>query len=253
MSKIVVIGGTGLIGAKTVALLQARGHEVVAAARATGVNSYTGDGLADALEGAQTVVDTSNSSYTDEAGALDFFETSTLNLLSYGAAAGVANHVALSVVGTERLAATEGGYFRAKHAQEQLIRESGRLFTIVHGTQFFEFIGSIADAAVDGDRVRVAEAFIRPMAADDVAAAVVRAALAAPVGGIVENAGPEEGRLDGFVRRRLAFANDPREVSADPLAAYFGSRLGARDLLPGPDATLATTDFDTWSRAALVR
>ncbi|MGD8169557.1 SDR family oxidoreductase [Herbiconiux sp. P16] len=253
MSKIVVIGGTGLIGAKTVALLQARGHEVVAAARATGVNSYTGDGLADALEGAQTVVDTSNSSYTDEAGALDFFETSTLNLLSYGAAAGVANHVALSVVGTERLAATEGGYFRAKHAQEQLVRESGRPFTIVHGTQFFEFIGSIADAAVDGDRVRVAEAFIRPMAADDVAAAVVRAALAAPVGGIVENAGPEEGRLDGFVRRRLAFANDPREVSADPLAAYFGSRLGARDLLPGPDATLATTDFDTWSRAALVR
>jgi uncharacterized protein YbjT (DUF2867 family) len=244
--KIVVIGGTGLIGTRVVALLAAHGHEAVAASRATGVNSFTGDGLADVLTGADVVVDTSNSSYEDEAGALEFFETSTLNLLSYGAAAGVKHHVVLSVVGTDRLAESERGYFRAKFVQEQLITASTVPFSIVHATQFFEFLHSIADSATSGDRVRVAQALIQPMAADDVAAAVARTAVGSPTGRIVENAGPDRFRLEDLVRRDLASRYDRRDVVADPLARYFGNTLSERELLPGADAVIAPTSYGAW-------
>ena len=244
--KIVVIGGTGLIGAKLVPALAALGHDAVAASRATGVNSFTTEGLAEALEGADVVVDVSNSSYVDEAAALEFFETSTLNLLTFGAAAGVKHHVALSVVGTDRLASTEGGYFRAKAVQEQLIRESRRPYSIVHSTQFFEFLKSIADAATHDDRVGVARALVQPIAADDVAAAVATVAVGAPVDGIREYAGPDEARLDEIVRAALSVRNDPRQVEADPLATYFGNRLDERELLPGPAVTLMPTRFAEW-------
>ncbi|MCS5734122.1 SDR family oxidoreductase [Herbiconiux daphne] len=243
---IVVVGGTGLIGTKVVARLRALGHDPVVAARATGVNSYTGEGLAEALAGAGTVVDVSNSSYLDEAGALDFFETSTLNLLTFGAAAAVAHHVALSVVGTDRLARGEGGYFQAKQQQENLIRSSSRPFSIVHATQFFEFVGDIADSASRDGRVRVAQALMQPMAADDVADAVVRTALGAPTRAVTEFAGPEPGRLDYFVRRLLTAGDDVREVRADPLARYFGSALTERELLPGDRAVLSSLRFDQW-------
>jgi len=244
--KIVVVGGTGLIGSRLVTLIAQHGHTVVSAARATGVNSFTGEGLAHALEGANVIVDVSNSSYTDEEGAREFFETSTLNLLTYGAAAGVGHHVALSVVGTERLAESERGYFRAKFEQEQLIRASTTPFTIVHATQFFEFLGSVADEATDGSLVRVPHARIQPMAADDVAAAVGRVAAGAPENGTVEFAGPEVFTLDELVSRRLLAQHDRRSVVADPLARYFGNTLGEDELLPGAAAVIAPTRFDDW-------
>jgi uncharacterized protein YbjT (DUF2867 family) len=247
---IVVVGGTGLIGAKVVSRLNALGHSPIVAARSTGVNSYTGEGLADALAGAETVIDVSNSSYTDELGALDFFETSTLNLLTYGAAAGVNHHVALSVVGSERLSRSEGGYFRAKAMQEALIRESARPYSIVHATQFFEFMRNIADSATRNGAVRVAEALMQPMAADDVAAAVVRTALAPPTGGTTEFAGPEPGRLAYFVQTVLGAQHDPREVEADPLARYFGNTLTERELLPEEHAELSRLRFDEWLAAS---
>jgi uncharacterized protein YbjT (DUF2867 family) len=250
--KIAVIGGTGLIGTRVVAALTALGHDVVTASRATGVNSYTGDGLADALEGVHTIVDVSNSSYLDEAGAIEFFYGSTLNLLSYGAAAGVRHHVALSVVGTDRLARTEGGYFAAKKAQERLIEESTTPFTIVHATQFFEFLANIADAATAGHVVRLSEAFIQPMAADDVAASVAAIATAEPRNAIVEFAGPERFRLGEIVERELTLRGDPREVVADPLARYFGTRLDEDELLPGSHVTLTETRFGDWLTAARV-
>jgi len=242
--KIAVVGGTGLIGTRLVSALQGAGHDVVVASRATGVNSYTGEGLADALRNVETVVDVSNSGYLDESGALEFFYGSTLNLLTYGAAAGVSHHVALSVVGTDRLAASEGGYFAAKLAQEKLIAASRLPYSIVHATQFFEFITSIADAATTGGVVAVAQALIQPMAADDVAAAVARVATGDPVGGMVEFAGPEQFRLEELVRRGIR--SDPREVVADPLARYFGARLDERELLPSEGATLAPTHFADW-------
>lgn len=245
--KIAVVGGTGLIGTRLVATLESQGHDVVVASRATGVNSYTGEGLAAALEGVETVVDVSNSGYLDEAGARDFFYGSTLNLLTFGAAAGVAHHVALSVVGTDRLAASEGGYFAAKLAQEKLIAASNLPYSIVHATQFFEFITSIADAATSGGVVAVAHAFIQPMAADDVAAAVAQVAVGAPSRGIVEFAGPEQFRLDDLVRRGIR--SDPREVVADPLARYFGARLDEQELLPSPNATLTPTRLADWLSA----
>jgi uncharacterized protein YbjT (DUF2867 family) len=247
--NIAVIGGTGLIGAKLVASLTAHGYPAKAAARSTGVNSYTGEGLAEALDGVDVIIDVSNSSYTDEAGALDFFETSTLNLLTYGAAAGVRHHIALSVVGTERLAETEKGYFRAKFVQEQLIQESRVPYSIVHGTQFFEFIKSIADAATNGKLIRLSHAFIQPMAADDVVAAVERTALNLPVNGTIEFGGPDRFRLEALIQRHLTATNDPRQVVADPLARYFGNQLGEEDLLPGPFAEIAPTRYVDWLKA----
>lgn len=244
--RIAVIGGTGLIGTRVVQRLRTLGQDVVVASRATGVNSFTGEGLEEALREVETVIDTSNSSYLDEAGANEFFYGSTLNLLSYGRAAGVTHHVALSVVGTDRLARHEGGYFAAKLAQEKLIETSAVPYSIAHGTQFFEFIASIADAATRSGIVRLSQALIQPMAADDVADAVVRTALGAPQGRIVEFGGPEQFRLEQLVRRQLALQDDPREVIADPLARYFGTDLEERDLLPGPDAELATTRLRDW-------
>ena len=242
--KIVVIGGTGLIGSKLVRKLQERGHQAVTASPNTGVNTITGEGLAEALVGASVVVDVSNSPSFEDAAVLKFFETSTGNILKAEAAAGVGHHVALSVVGTERLSAS--GYFRAKIAQEKLIRESSIPYSIVHATQFFEFLKSIADAATDGNAVRLAPVLIQPMAAEDVASAVARVAVGSPLNGMVEVAGPQQFRLDQFIGRGLAARHDPREVIADPHARYFGAELGARTLVPGDNAILAETRFEDW-------
>ena len=242
--KIVVIGGSGLIGSKLVKKLREHGHEVVAASRDSGVNTLTGEGLAEAMRGASVVVDVSNSPSFEDAAVLKFFETSTRNLLAAEVEAGVGHHVALSVVGTERL--SESGYFRAKIAQEKLIKESSIPYSIVHATQFFEFVKSIADAATDGSRVRLAPVLIQPMASDDVADAVARIAVGAPVNGIVEVAGPEQFRLDELIRQDLSARNDPRDVVADPQARYFGAVLSERTLVPGDDARLGETRFEDW-------
>jgi uncharacterized protein YbjT (DUF2867 family) len=249
--KIVVIGGSGLIGSKLVTKLDEHGHEAVAASPDSGVNTLTGDGLAEALDGAAVVVDVSNSPSFDDAAVLEFFQTSTSNLLAAEAAAGVGHHIALSVVGTERL--SESGYFRAKIAQEQLIRDSSIPYSIVHATQFFEFLKSIAAAATDDNTVRLAPVLIQPIAADDVARAVGRVSVGSPVDGIVEVAGPEQFRLDEFIRRGLSARNDPRKVVADPHARYFGAELGERTLVPGDDARLGGTRFEDWlSQPAIV-
>jgi uncharacterized protein YbjT (DUF2867 family) len=242
--KIVVIGGTGLIGSKLVADLREQGHEAVAASPRLGINTITGEGLGPALEGASVVVDVSNAPSFEEQAVLEFFQTSTRNLLAAEAAAGVGHHVALSVVGTERLA--ESGYFRAKIAQEKLIRDSPIPYSIVHATQFFEFIPGIADAATDGHTVRLAPAFIQPMAADDVARAVTKVALGAPVNGIVEIAGPESFRLDDLIRQDLGARHDPRVVITDSHAQYFGATLHVCTLIPGEGALLGETHFEDW-------
>src|SRR5437588_12310509 len=242
--KIVVIGGTGLIGSKVVNKLREHGHEAVAAAPNTGVNTLTREGLAHALKGASVVVDVSNSPSWDDAAVLNFFETSTRNLLSYEAAAGVGHHVALSVVGTDQL--SESGYFRAKVAQEKLIKESSIPYSIVHATQFFEFLNGLADISFDGDKVHLPPVLFQPMAADDVASGVGRIAVGPPVNGIVEIGGPEQFRLAELVRRRLATLKDPREVIADTHARYAGAEVGERTLLPRKDARLGETRFDTW-------
>ncbi|MGH7723845.1 MAG: SDR family oxidoreductase [Candidatus Eiseniibacteriota bacterium] len=242
--KLVVIGGTGLIGSKLVTRLRERGHEVVAASPNTGVNTITGEGLAAALEGASVVVDVSNSPSLEGEAALKFFETSTGNLLAAEAEAGVKHHVALSVVGTDRL--SESGYMRAKIAQEKLIRGSSIPYSIVHATQFFEFIKGIADGATEGDTVRLAHVLIQPMAADDVANAVCRVATESPLNGIVEVAGPEPFRLDELARRVLVARNDPRKVVADAGARYFGAELGERTLVPGENARLGETRIEDW-------
>ncbi len=239
-----------MIGAKVAAQLRRRGIEHVAASRATGVNTFTGEGLARALDGADVVIDVTNSSYTDYAGAEEFFATSTLNLLSYGAAAGVSHHIALSVVGTDRLAASEGGYFTAKLEQERLIQASRHRYSIVHATQFFEFLVNIAESATRDGVVRVAHARVQPMAADDVAEALLRVAVGEPTQSITEFAGPEQFRLDSVVRTRLWVQHDARQVVADPLATYFGTDLTEDELLPGPDAVLMPTRFDDWIRHA---
>lgn len=244
--KITVIGGTGLIGTRLVRRLQAAGHDVLVASRSTGVNSYTGEGLEDALTGADVLVDVSNSSYTDEAGARDFFYTSTMNLLSYGEAAGVGHHVALSVVGTDRLARAEGGYFIAKDEQERLIRESRRPYSLVHATQFFEFIRHITDHATRSNVVRVADVLIQPMAADDVAQAVAATAVGDPLYGMVEFGGPEVFSLKELAILDLSFRQDEREVVPDPLGTYFGARLANRDLLPEATASIASTRYHDW-------
>src|SRR5256712_1727439 len=242
--KIVVIGGTGLIGSKLVNKLREHGHEAVAAAPNTGVNTFTGEGLAEVLKGASVVVDVSNSPSWEDAAVLKFFETSTRNLLTYEAAAGVGHHVALSVVGTDRL--SESGYFRAKIAQEKLIKESSIPYSVVHATQFFEFLKGLADISMAGGKVHLPPVLFQPMAADDVASGVARVAVGLPVNGIIEIAGPEQFRLDELVRRRLATLKDPREVIADPHARYAGAEVGERTLLPGKDARLGETRFDTW-------
>jgi uncharacterized protein YbjT (DUF2867 family) len=252
--KIVVIGGTGLIGSRLVKQLREHGHEAVAASPDTGVNTTTGEGLAAVLQGASVVVDVSNSRSFEETPAMNFFTTSTRNLLEYETAAGVRHHVALSVVGTERLA--EGrpsdaehntrGYFRAKLAQEQLIEESPIPYSIVHATQFFEFVKGIADAATVGTTVRLAPVLIQPMAADDVAKAVGRVAVGTPVNGTVEVGGPQQFRLDEFVRQGLRARNDPREVVADARAGYYGMNVEERALVPRDDARLAEIRFEDW-------
>ncbi|ANB04382.1 NmrA family transcriptional regulator [Streptomyces ambofaciens] len=242
--KVVVIGGTGLIGSKLVAKLEEHGHEAVPAAPNTGVNTLTGEGLAEVLEGADVVVDVSNSPSFEKDAVMEFFRTSTTNLLKAEADAGVTHHVALSVVGTERL--PDSDYFRAKVAQENLIKESGIPYTIVHATQFFEFMNGIAASSTDGDTVRLAPVKIQPIAADEVAAAVGSAAIGAPVDGVVEVAGPEAFRLDELLRDTLAAQNDPRTVVTDPHAPYFGAELQETTLLPGPDAHIAETRFADW-------
>jgi uncharacterized protein YbjT (DUF2867 family) len=242
--KIVVIGGTGLIGSKLVNKLREHGHEAVAAAPNTGVNTLTGEGLAEVLKGASVVVDVSNSPSWDDAAVLNFFETSTRNLLTYEAAAGVKHHVALSVVGTQLLA--ESGYMRAKIAQENLIKESSVPYSIVHATQFFEFLKGLADISMVGDKVHLPSVLFQPMAADDVASGVARIAVGQPVNGIIEIGGPEQFRLDELVRRRLASLKDPREVIADPNARYSGAKLSEKTLVPGNNARLGETRFETW-------
>jgi uncharacterized protein YbjT (DUF2867 family) len=242
--KIVIIGGTGLIGSKVVRKLREHGHEAVPASPDTGVNTLTGEGLAAALEGADVVVDVSNSPSFEDAAVLKFFQTSTGNLLAAAAAAGVGHYVALSVVGTERLA--ESGYFRAKIAQEDLIKRSSIPYSIVHATQFFEFVKRIADDATAGDTVRLAPVLIQPMAAEDVASAVARTSVASPVKGTVEVAGPEQFRLDELVQRSLTARHDPRKVVADPEARYFGVKLSERMLVPGADARFGEIRFEEW-------
>lgn len=242
--KIVVIGGTGLIGSRVVTKLREQGHEAIAASPNSGVNTLTGEGLAKVLEDASVVVDVSNSPSWEDTAVMKFFETSTRNLLTYEAAAGVGHHVALSVVGTDRL--SESGYFRAKIAQETLIKGSPIPWSIVHATQFFEFLKGLADNSSDGGKIRLPPVFFQPMAADDVASAVGRIAVGPPLNGTVEIGGPEQFRLDDLVRRRLAALKDPREVIADPRALYSGAKISERTLVPGKDARLGETRFDTW-------
>jgi len=242
--KIVVIGGTGLIGSKLVNKLREHGHEAVAAAPNTGVNAITGEGLAETLIGASVVVDVSNSPSWDDAEVLNFFKTSTRNLLTYEAAAGVRHHVALSVVGTDRL--SESGYFRAKIAQEKLIKESSIPFSIVRATQFFEFLKGLADISMVGEKVYLPPVRFQPMAADDVAGGVGKIAVGQPVNGIVEIAGPEQFRLDELVHRRLVSLEDPREVIADPNTRYAGAKVSEKTLLPENNARLGETGFETW-------
>jgi uncharacterized protein YbjT (DUF2867 family) len=242
--KIVVIGGSGLIGSKLVTKLREQGHEAIAASPKSGVNSITGEGLAEALKGASVVVDVTNSPSWEDAAVMTFFETSTHNLLAYGAAAGVKHHVALSVVGTERLLAS--GFFRAKMAQENLNKGSSIPYTITRATQFFEFVKGIADFSTEGNKIRLPTALIQPMAADDVASAVGRIATGSPVNDMVEIGGPEKFHLDELVRQGLAAYKDPRVVVADPHARYYGIELSERTLLPGDGAPLGETRFETW-------
>jgi uncharacterized protein YbjT (DUF2867 family) len=242
--KIVVIGGTGLIGSKLVTELEARGHEAVPASPNSGVNTLTGEGVAEVLEGADVVVDVSNSPSFEDQAVLDFFRTSTGNLLAAEEKAGVGHHVALSVVGTQGL--TESGYFRAKIAQEDLITSSPVPYSIVHATQFFEFLKSITDGATQDGVVRLAPVQFRPIAASDVAVAVADVATGAPVRGIVEVAGPEAFRFDELVRTTLASLGDPREVVADPGARYFGATLSETSLVPGEGAVVAGTRLADW-------
>jgi len=247
--KIVVTGGTGLIGSKLVKELREHGQEVVAASPTSGVNSVSGEGLANALKGASVVVDVTNSPSWEDAAVLKFFETSTRNLLDHERKAGVAHHIALSVVGTERL--LESGFFRAKMAQEKLIQASKIPYTIVRATQFFEFVKSIADFSMEGNQVRLPPVLFQPIAGDDVAAALSKILMSPPVNGMIEIGGPEQGRLDEMVRRDLAALKDPREVISDPQARYCGIAVSERTLVPDKGARLGKTRFEDWlSQAA---
>ena len=246
--KIVVIGGTGLIGSKVVTRLQQQGHEAVAAAPNTGVNTITGEGLDAALQGASTVVDVANSPSFEEKAVMDFFQTSTRNVANAAVAAGVGHYVALSVVGTERLPAS--AYFRAKVAQEQVIVASGIPYTLVHATQFFEFLAGIAQSATDGETVRIAPVRFQPIAADDVADVVAEVAADAPVGGRIEIAGPDEFRFDELIRDFLGGKGDPREVVADPSAPYFGAVLSEDSLVPADKPRLGGRHLRDWLGAS---
>src|SRR4029453_522797 len=253
--KIVVIGGTGLIGSKVVSILRKRGHEVVSASPSSGVNTLTGEGLAKALAGAQVVVDVANSPSFEDKPAMDFFEKSGRNLLAAEKTAGVKHHVALSVVGTDRLtgsgAGSLSGYFRAKLAQENLIKASGIPFTIIHATQFFEFAKGIAQSGADGSNVGVSSVLLQPMAADDVAAAVAEAALGQPSNGIIEVAGPDQIRQDELVRQYLSATGDPRKVVTNDKPLYFGIEVNDQSLVPGPNPRFGPTRFEDWlSRTA---
>jgi len=242
--RIVIIGGSGLIGTKLVNNLRQLGHEVVAASRSSGVNTLTGEGLAEALTGAQVVVDVANSPSFEDKPVMEFFETGGRNLLAAEAAAGVGHHVALSVVGTERLLAS--GYFRAKMAQENLIKASKSPYTIIRATQFFEFVGAIAQSATDGQTVRLPPALMQPIVSDDVAAAVADIAVGKPLNGTVELAGPEPIRLDELVRRFLTAHRDARKVTTDVHARYFGIELNDQSLTPGDNPRIGPTRFEDW-------
>src|SRR5438477_2256232 len=246
--KIVVIGGTGRIGSKTVAILRQGGHDVVAASPNSGVNSITGEGLKEAVAGAQVVIDLANSPSFEDKAVLEFFETSGRNLLPAEAAAGVRHHVALSIVGTDR---SDNGYFRAKVAQENLIEASGIPYTIIRSTQFLEFLGGIAASSADENMVRLSPGLFQPIAADDVAAIVAEVALAAPQSGIVEIAGPERAPFNAIVARYLKAVGDPREVVSDPEARYFGGRVEERSLVPLGEARLGRIGCDDWLRRSL--
>ncbi len=249
--KIVVIGGTGLIGTKLVNSLRKIGHEVVAASPRSGVNTITGEGLATALAGAQVVVDVANSPSWEDKAVLDFFETSGRNLLAAEAAAGVGHHIALSVVGTERLLAS--GYFRAKMAQETLIQASPVPYTIVRATQFFEFVDGIVQSATDGQTVRVSPALVQPIVSDDVAAALVQVVIGTPLNGMVELAGPEPIRLDELVRQFLSAQGDTRKVTTDVHALYFGIELNDQSLIPGNNPRIGPTRFEDWLSRSIDR
>lgn len=242
--KILVIGGTGLIGSKLVKLLTDRGHEAIAASPATGVNTITGEGLDAALSGVDVVVDVANSPSFEDKAVLEFFQTSGRNLLAAEKRAGVRHHVALSVVGTRRLA--ESGYFRGKIAQEDLIEAAGIPYTIVHSTQFFEFLGGIVQSGTQGDEVRLSSAYVQPIASDDVALAMADATLGAPVNGIVEIAGPEKVRLSELAQRYMGRIGDTRTVQADAGVRYFGALLDDSTLVPGSSPRLGKIDFETW-------
>jgi len=249
--KIVVIGGSGLIGTKLVNNLRQQGHEVVAASPTSGVNTITGEGLAEALAGAQVVVDVANSPSWEDKAVLEFFETSGRNLIAAEAAAGVGHHIALSVVGTERLLAS--GYFRAKMAQETLIKASPVPYTIVRATQFFEFVNGIAQSATDGQTVRLSPALVQPIVSDDVAAALVQVVVGTPLNGTVELAGPERLRLDELVRQFLSAHRDARKVTTDVHALYFGIELNDQSLTPGNNPRIGPTRFEDWLSRSIPR
>jgi len=249
--KIVVIGGTGLIGSKTIPILRQRGHEAIAAAPNTGVNTITGEGLEEVMVGTEVVIDLANAPSWEDKAVLEFFETSGRNLLDAETAAGVRHHVAVSIVGTDRT--PDNGYFRAKVAQERLIEKSGIPYTIIRSTQFMELLPHIATSATEGSTVRVSPGLFQPIAADDVAAAVADVALAAPRNGIVEIAGPERAPFDEIVARYLKAVGDPREVVSDPEARYFGGRVEERSLVPLGEARLGRIGFDEWLRRSPAR
>jgi uncharacterized protein YbjT (DUF2867 family) len=243
--KIVVIGGTGLIGSKVVEKLTQKGHEAIAAAPNTGVNTITGEGLKEAMAGAQVVIDLANSPSFEDKAVLEFFETAGRNLLAAETAAGVRHHVALSIVGIDR---SDNGYFRAKVAQEKLIKTSGIPYTIIRSTQFLEFLRAIADSSADGNTVRISPGLFQPIAAEDVAATVADVALAAPRNGVVEIAGPERAPFNEIVARYLKAVRDPRVVVSDPEARYYGGRVEERSLVPLGEARLGRIGFDEWLR-----
>lgn len=245
--KIVVIGGTGLIGSKTVSILRQAGHEVVAASPSNGVNSITGEGLAQAMAGAQVVIDVANAPAWGDQEVLEFFQTSSRNLLAAEAEAGVQHHIALSIAGTDRM--PDCGYFRAKVAQEQLIVGSGIPYTIIRATQFLEFLGGIADGATDGNTVRLASGLFQPIAADEVAAIVAEVAQAAPRGGIVEIAGPDRAPFNEYIARYLKAVGDARQVVRDDAARYFGGRVEQYSLVPTGEARLGSINLDAWLRS----